>query len=90
MRDKDIEIICGNLDYLELPKNAAVMRYGEEGDQFYLLLQGKVSIWVPVTFKDMKEPISKLKDMVNQEYRQLKELDELVKKHKPGEYNKLT
>ena len=66
------------------------MRYGEEGDQFYLLLQGKVSIWVPVTFKDMKEPIAKLKDMVTQEYRQLKELDELVKKHKPGEYNKLT
>ena len=67
-----------------------MMRYGEEGDQFYLLLNGTVSVWVPVTFKQMAEPVKKFKEMVNKELREVRGDDQLVKKHKLGEYSKLT
>ena len=61
LKDKDIELICSGLEYQQLPKNAAVMRYGEEGERFYLILKGKVSIWVPVPHANMKEPLEKFK-----------------------------
>ena len=48
LRNRDIEQISSGLEYLELPKNATVMRYGEEGDKFYLILKGKVSVWIPM------------------------------------------
>ena len=43
------------------------MRYGEEGERFYLILKGKVSIWVPVPHENMKEPLEKFKWKVKKE-----------------------
>ena len=43
------------------------MRYGEDGDRFYLILRGKVSIWVPVPHEHMKEPLAKFKKVVQKE-----------------------
>ena len=66
------------------------MRYGEQGDQFYLLLDGKVSVWVPVPFKQMAGPVKKLKELVNKELRLVRGDDEILKKHKLGEYDRMT
>ena len=49
---------------MQLPSNSTVMRYGEEGDKFFLILQGRVSIWVPVRHDQMKEPLRKFKKQV--------------------------
>ena len=43
------------------------MRYGEEGERFYLILRGKVSIWVPVPHDIMKQPLAKFKERVKKE-----------------------
>ena len=66
------------------------MRYGEEGDLFYLLLDGKVSVWVPVPFKQMAGPVKKLKELVNKELRLVRGDDQIIKKHRFGEYDRMT
>ena len=66
------------------------MRYGEQGDQFYLLLDGKVSVWVPVPFKQMAGPVKKLKELVEKERRLVRGDDLHVRKHKVGEYDRMT
>ena len=43
------------------------MRYGDEGDLFYLILKGKVSVWVPVPHRQMKQPLEKFKEIVQKE-----------------------
>ena len=43
------------------------MRYGDEGDLFYLILQGSVSVWVPVAPELMKEPLKKFQEMLKSE-----------------------
>ena len=47
------------------------MRYGEQGDKFYLILKGRVSVWVPVPHREMKRPLQKFKELVQQKFDEL-------------------
>ena len=38
LKDKDIELICSGLNRETLVKGKTVMRYGDQGDLFYLIL----------------------------------------------------
>ena len=40
--------ICSRLEYLPKPKDSLVVKYGDKGDLFYIILRGRVSVWVPV------------------------------------------
>ena len=46
------------------------------------MLDGKVSVWVPVTFKQMAEPVKKFKEMVYKELIKVKGMDQLVAREK--------
>ena len=49
------------IEYACQPKNSFVIRYGEAGDLFYIILRGRVSVWVPMSFQQMQRPIKKFR-----------------------------
>ena len=42
-----------------------LIKYGAEGDDFYIILSGEVSVWVPVSMKDMVQPLKQFKKAIN-------------------------
>ena len=66
------------------------MRYGEEGDRFYLLLKGTASIWVPVPHAQMRKPLAKFKSQVEHEVKHLTGKLAVINKQKGGTSSKLT
>lgn len=53
-----------NMDYCKLPKNANVVKAGDEGDQFFIVLSGKVSVWVHVSDSEMKKIFDLIKKKI--------------------------
>jgi CRP-like cAMP-binding protein len=45
--DQTVDLLMGSLSLLKLHKNEMVFDYGDQGDQFYVLLDGKVSLYIP-------------------------------------------
>ena len=43
-----------------------VIRYGELGDSFYIILKGKCSVWAPVPVEEMRRPLALIKDNLKQ------------------------
>ena len=39
-----------------------VIRYGELGDSFYIILKGKCSVWAPVPVEEMRRPLALFKE----------------------------
>lgn len=54
MKLKDLTEIAANLVYKFMPSNDIVFDYGDEGDKFYIVLDGICDILVPVLIKDEK------------------------------------
>ena len=52
--------ICGGLQYETCPKDSFIIRYAEEGEKFYIILKGKVSVWIPQPIDQMRQPIDSL------------------------------
>lgn len=46
--------ICGGLVYETWPSDSRIITYGDVGDKFFIVLKGKVSVWVPVSKEDME------------------------------------
>ena len=64
LKQHEMNEVCGGLEYSSKPKNAFVIRYGEIGDLFYIILKGRVSVWVPMMPDKMRRPIQKFKEML--------------------------
>ena len=47
-----------------MAQNNYLIRYGAEGDDFYIILQGYVSVWVPVSMMDIVKPLAKFKKVI--------------------------
>ena len=56
--------ICTGLDYIRQPAHSYVVKYGDKGERFYIVMRGKVSVWLPANLKDLVKPIQKLKQIV--------------------------
>lgn len=49
--------VCGGLQYESKESESFVINYGDFGDKFYIILKGTVSVWIPVSYDEMKRPI---------------------------------
>ena len=45
--------VSRSLKYLRIAPLAYAVKYGDTGDQFFIILRGKVSVWLPVSMKEM-------------------------------------
>jgi hypothetical protein len=52
MKLSDLAEIAANLIYKFMPSNEIVFDYGDDGDKFYIVLDGVCDILVPVLIKD--------------------------------------
>ena len=66
IKTKELFEICNGLEYFKSPENSYVIKYGEEGDKFYIILQGQVSVWVPVQNAKMSKIIKKIYSKIKQ------------------------
>lgn len=45
-----------NMKYEKFERGQVVFHYGDQGDKFYLIIEGQVDVWVPKNFKiDLKQ-----------------------------------
>lgn len=48
MKNRFVSELSQNLKMVVRPKNTIEIAYGELGETFYILLQGKCSVWIPL------------------------------------------
>jgi hypothetical protein len=48
IKDRGILEACFGMEFKEAKKGFVVCRFGHKGDNFYILLKGKCSVWVPM------------------------------------------
>ena len=70
IKDRELIDICSGLQYDCQPQDKFVINYGEDPNtasskaDFYIILKGAVSVWVPVQNAKMTRIISKFKNKV--------------------------
>jgi len=57
LKPHEMNEVCAGLKYDYCPKDSFVINYGEQGDMFYIILKGKVSVWVPCPNENMHKPL---------------------------------
>ena len=43
----DYRDLSHSLEFIDVPKNQYIINFGEQGDKFYIILKGEVSVLVP-------------------------------------------
>jgi len=61
LKDKEITEVCYGLKYEHHEPDVFPCKFGDEGDQFYIILKGKCSVWIPMPYDQMKKPVHELK-----------------------------
>ena len=56
--------ICNSLDFENQDSNEYVMKHGDEGDSFKLVIKGKVTVWIPMKMENMIGTIEELRAAV--------------------------
>ena len=56
--------ICNSLDFENQDSNEYVMKHGDEGDSFKLVIKGKVTVWIPMKMENMIGTIEELRTAV--------------------------
>ena len=82
--NEKLEKICSVLKYEIFHKNETIISYGEEGDKFYILLNGKVNLYKPIYSQkklSLKEYIIYLNSIKNDDKTGLK-FDRIIEKNK--------
>jgi hypothetical protein len=59
--------VVGNLKLVKKEHNTIVCRFGDEGEDFFIILKGRCSVWIPVSNANvvplLNEFISKIKSV---------------------------
>ena len=56
--------ICQGLEYQECLDGEIIFNFGDEGDKFYLVVDGRASVWFPVVKQTIIEPLKKFQDQL--------------------------
>lgn len=64
MKQKQLKKVAQALQYKDLKSCNYLIKYGQEGDDFFIILDGEVSVWVPVAPADIVKPLEKFKEKV--------------------------
>ena len=51
VKPRDFPEVCFSLQYMERPAGSFVVKFGDKGDKFFVLLKGKVEVWIPAPIK---------------------------------------
>lgn len=62
LKPYELNEVCSGLEYMKKTRDSFVINYGEEGDLFYIILKGKVSVWLPASFDQMRQPIKRFRE----------------------------
>ena len=65
MKLAQLNSIVMQMRYRSLLADKYLIKYGAEGDDFYVILSGEVSVWVPVSMKDVVQPLKQFKKAIN-------------------------
>ena len=58
---KEMIEICNSLDFEMQESDSYVMKHGDEGDSFKLVIKGKVTVWIPMKIESMVNQIEELR-----------------------------
>ena len=59
---KDFISIINRLKYQKREPKSYVIKHGDIGDQFYIILRGQVAVWLPITnLAEIVAPVEKFK-----------------------------
>ena len=64
MRPNQLKKVAQKLNYQNSKAKNYLFKYGEEGEDFYIIIEGEVSVWVPVPPEQMIKPLEKFKEKV--------------------------
>ena len=66
MNGRDIAEIIECLEIQESKFGSYVCRYGEHGDEFYITIKGRASVFIPVTNEKVFDVVSQFKKTIGQ------------------------
>ena len=64
MKSNELKHVAQQLQHEDLELDNFVITHGSEGKAFYIVIEGKVSVWVPVPARKMLKPLKKFKERV--------------------------
>ena len=64
LKPYELNEVCSGLEYRVVNKDSFVINYGEQGDLFYIILKGKVSVWQPVPPDQMRRPMKRFQEII--------------------------
>ena len=63
-KDHELKEIANALDFQRNCSGSRVIKFGDQGDKWFILIEGKVSIWVPHSLGSMKVILDELHEKV--------------------------
>lgn len=63
--------VCNGLTYCFKSRNTLVVKHSESDDIFYLILEGRVSIWTPQSNNLMKSPLVHFKEQIKKVFKDM-------------------
>ena len=63
-KEKEMSDICMGLEFQECLDGEIIFNYGDEGDKFYLIIDGCASVWFPVVKQTIIEPLKRFQEQL--------------------------
>lgn len=64
LKPHQLKNVVQQLHYMQIDAGKEVVKYGSKAENFYIIIEGSVSVWVPVDPADMIKPLQKFKQKI--------------------------